>query len=253
VDLRDERDDLGEAPLSLLILIPVLGREHLILPLLDNIEQTTQKVDHRVLFICSPGDDARDRCKASGADTMTVTWKPGHGDFARKINKAFRRSKEEWLFQGATDLLFHDRWAELAFKTADATKAGVIGTNDLGNAVVMRGGHSTHTMFSRSYISEFGGGTFDNSGEVFSEKYSHNYVDTDFVQTAMMRRQFAFARNSRVEHLHPHWKKADMDDVYRKGLNDFGADAELYRQRMRGFRLEMAAQGQRRRPGTRGR
>jgi hypothetical protein len=227
----------------------VLGREHLILPLLDNIEQTTRKVDHRVLFICSPGDGARERCRASGADTMTVTWQPGHGDFAKKINRAFRRTKEEWLFQGATDLLFHDRWAELALQIANTSKAGVIGTNDLGNALVMRGRHSTHTLFSRAYIEEYGG-TFDNSGEVFSETYSHNYVDTDFVQTAMSRRQFAFALRSHVEHLHPHWKKAEMDAVYEKGLQDFGRDADLYRMRMRKMRLEMAAKGQRRRPGT---
>lgn len=232
---------------ELAILVPVLGRAHQIEPLLNSIAENTD-VDYRVVFICSPDDtEARETCLASEADTITVHWEPDRADFAKKVNLAFETVEEEWLFQGATDLLFQEKWASRALAIGDKRRVGVVGTNDLGNPLVKRGAHSTHTFFSRSYIEHFGG-TFDGSGSVFSVEYDHEFVDTEFIQTAILRRQFQASPRSFVEHLHPHWGKGEMDTTYEKATRGFLDDARIYNARMKICKLQL---GQR--PGVRGR
>ena len=48
------------------------------------------------------------------------------------------------------------------------------------------------------------------------------------------RSVFAFARQSVVEHLHPVFRRAPMDETYEVGLKDFDRDRELFLERMRG-------------------
>lgn len=217
--------------MTIAILVPVLGRSQQIKPLLESIHATTG-VEHRVIFVCSPGDEATKVCKKTGEETVVVPWEPGRADFARKINLVFPRVSEPWVFQGATDLKFHPQWAERALHVAEASRIGVVGTNDLGNPSVVRGKHSTHILFSRDYIERFGG-TYDNTGIVFSEEYDHQFVDTEFIQTAILRRQFQPCLRSVVEHLHPHWGKGEMDDTYVKSEREFREDAKIFNNRMR--------------------
>lgn len=217
-----------------MILVPVLGRAQQIEPLLENLARVTRE-DYRVAFICSPSDEeALEFCMASEADVVVTDWEPGRADFAKKINLGYQcyRQDSEWFFQAATDLLFHEAWDAKAMEVAVRTTAGVIGTNDRGNALVKRGHHSTHTFFSRTYI-EAQGGTLDGTGVVFSETYDHQYVDNEFVQTAMSRGQWAFSRLSIVEHLHPLWRKGVMDSTYEKAMRETKEDSELYLQRVR--------------------
>lgn len=217
------------------ILVPVLGREHQIEPLLDSIEQNTLG-EHVVTFICSPSDPTREACLASRAATIVVDWEPGQADFAKKINLAYAQLEPaEWYFQAATDLVFHPDWLARAMQVAQSGRFGVIGTNDLGNPLVKRGHHSTHIIFSREYIETFGG-TWDNTGAVFCELYDHQFVDTEFVQTALLRRQFRPALRSVVEHMHPHWGKGARDETYEKSERNFLADARLHNMRLRQMR-----------------
>lgn len=213
------------------ILVPVLGRPHNVAPFMESVANT--KEEHTVYFICSPKDtDQIAECRNSGAEVLVASFKPLGGDFARKINYAFDATKEPWLFQGADDIRFSPGWDRQALATAKRFRAGVIGTNDLGNPLVLRGKTSTHTLFSREYIDEYGSGTIDDSGRVFCERYDHQYVDSEFIQTAKMRRQWAFSRNSVVEHLHPHWGKGEMDTTYEKATRRTKKDMELFKERL---------------------
>lgn len=221
--------------ISIAIIIPVLGRPQQIQPVLDSIAFATTDINHRVIFVCSPNDKTRKVCQKTDAETLVVDWKPGRADFARKINYAFGQTDEKWIFQGATDLNFHPRWANNALHVAHNTGVGVIGTNDLGNPIVKRGNHATHILFSRDYIDQYGG-TYDGTGIVFSEAYSHQFVDTEFIQTAMQRGQFKPCLRSIVEHLHPHWGKGEMDDTYVKSEQDFREDSKIYGKRIREIR-----------------
>ena len=212
------------------IVVPVLGRDHQIEPLLENISQATS-VDHEVVFVCSPNDlSARKECEASGARTLISTWPPGAGDFAKKIAVAYANTDREWIFQGATDIEFSTGWDIAALETARKTGALVVGTNDEGNPSVVLGNHSTHTLIARSYCDN-PGASMDGPGSVFSLEYAHNFVDQELVNLAKARGVWAFAQDSVVRHNHPHWGRAEMDSTYTLGLSSFGRDRITFNRR----------------------
>lgn len=215
------------------LLVPVLGRAHQIKPLVENIESATT-TEHRIVFICSPkkfDPDAVEACyAATQATTLSVSWKPGRSDYAMKLEHGFLNTDEEWLFQGATDLVFYPGWDTAALAVAKQSRCGVIGTNDLGNPLVKRGRHSTHSLISREYINVYNG-TADDTGKIFSTAYDHQWTDNEFIETATLRRQFAFARRSVVEHLHPHWGKADNDPTYEKAHRKTPEDQKMFMRR----------------------
>lgn len=227
------------------LLVPVLGRAHQIKPLLESIQGASLS-EHRVVLIFSPGDDAIEAAEGSNAELLVATWAPDHADYAKKLKLGFRHTDDDWLFQGATDLVFHTGWDTAALTVAQRTHCQVIGTNDLGNPLVKRGIHSTHTLFSRSYIEEYGG-TADDSGLIFSEAYDHQWSDSEFIETARLRRQYAFAKRSVVEHMHPHWGKGQMDDTYLKALRCTSEDQKLFMRR----RAAVVRAEQKRRRGAR--
>jgi len=212
------------------VLIPVLNRPRNVTPLLESLKVT--QTPYQVFFICSPGDTAQiERCLASGQQTLIASWEAGKGDFAKKINYGFRMTTSEWLFQGADDIRFHGGWDTRALQVARHKDRMVIGTNDLHNPLVRRGGTSTHTLFRRSYIEEQGG-SLDGPGTVFHEGYDHQFVDMEFCEVAKRRGVWAFSKQSIVEHFHPHWGNAEQDETYRKGGRALSHDMRLYRRRM---------------------
>lgn len=212
------------------IVIPVLARPTNAHKVARSIHQATVQ-EHRIFFICSQGDTNEIKaCQATGENILIADWPAGKADFARKINWAFPQTDAPWVFQGADDLRFHENWDVYAVRVGDHRKVGVVGTDDMGNALVKRGAHSTHTLIRRSYITEFGG-TFDNTGLVFCELYDHQYCDNEFVQTAIMRGQWAFSKRSQVEHLHPAWSKGGEDATYRKAVRATKSDHALFMRR----------------------
>ncbi len=218
------------------ILIPVLARPDRAARVVQSIRASASRdpADVRITFICSPHDHAQfEAAVDSGADDVLVMAEdPGPGDYARKINHGFRACTGDWVFTGADDLDFHDGWAEAVLA---AGAAGVIGTNDLCNPLVMRGGHSTHSLVSRAYVNDIGGTYHDGPGMVLHEGYDHQWIDNELVQAAQARGQWAFARDAHVEHLHPLCGKGEMDDTYRKALAEGTKDSHLFRKRTREF------------------
>jgi hypothetical protein len=211
------------------ILVPVLGRPQNAQPLVDSIKQATT-VPHRILFLCTPFDvDEINAVHETGADIHNVRWEAGPGDWAKKINQGYRLTEEPFILLAADDLRFHTGWDTEVLRVAEETGAGVIGTNDLGNATVMRGLHSTHPVVRRSYVDEYG--TIDEPGKVLHEGYRHQWVDTELIATAQMRHQWAFAKGSHVEHMHPFWKKGKMDATYEKALSTPTEDFAHFNQR----------------------
>lgn len=216
---------------ELVVLVPVLGRPQNAAPLVESfIEGRT--VESHLIFICTPGDDAQiSACFRTGRAVLVMDWEAGPGDFARKINWAFRNTSEPFLFQAADDVVFCPGWDREALYVADLHGAGVVGTNDHGNPTVMRGHHSTHTLIRRAYVEEVGG-SLDGPGFVFHEGYGHQWVDTELVELAKYRGEWAFAADSAVCHEHPFWDRTVPDDAtYRKGQASASADRRLYLER----------------------
>ena len=219
------------------VVVPVLNRPHRAQPLVDSLRSTT---DTPLVFVCSKGDRRQIRaCRATGERVIVTTWVADRGDFAKKTNLAFRETSEPWVFCGADDLRFTPGWLEAAVRAGDLSGAGVVGTQDNGNPLVKRGKHATHVLVRRSYIQEWGG-TFDDTGEIFCEEDDHQFVDTELVQTAMLRRQWAFANDSVVEHLHPSWGKGATDTTYEKALRRTNEDSILFQRRMRTIKSSSA-------------
>ena len=211
------------------LLIPVLGRAHQIKPLYENIRQTTVN-EHRVVFVFSPYDHAIGAVDGLDAQIEVADWQPARSDYAKKLGLGFHATSEPWVFQGATDLVFYPAWDQHALDTARRSHATVIGTNDLGNPLVKRGVHSTHSLIHRDYLDKWGG-TVDDTGVIFSEVYDHQWTDNEFVDTARQRRQWAFSRKSIVGHRHPHRGKAEIDETYEKATRETSRDIRLYQQR----------------------
>jgi glycosyltransferase involved in cell wall biosynthesis len=215
--------------MTISILVPVLKRPQNARPLIESIAMTSSE-PHQVLFLCSPGDNEEMlACIETGADVDIVGWESGPGDWAKKINHGFTVTSSDFCLLAADDLRFHPDWDVEALRVAEETGAGVIGTNDLGNATVMRGLHSTHPLVRRSYVEEQG--TIDEPGKCLHEGYAHQWVDNELIRTAQMRGQWAFAKKSHVEHLHPLWKKGKMDATYEKALSTPKEDHALFMQR----------------------
>lgn len=208
------------------ILIPVLGRP-------DSADRAYMNARHgtvamnTVIFICTRGDHAEiEACKKTGAVVLLVD-EPG---YAAKINQGAlsELSRGEFVFLGADDLNFHREWDTIAIDRFHETRKPVIGTNDLGNPTVKAGRHATHSLVHRSYIER---GTIDEPWKLLHEGYDHNWVDTEFVETAMSRDAFTFAADSHVEHLHPFWRKGPTDVIYERGQKHYHRDGQLFRQR----------------------
>lgn len=213
------------------IVIPVLGRPEQVKRVAVSIRLNTT-VDHTILFVCSSSD--RDGYRAaceSRADVLCRPEEPGPGDFAKKINLGFENTWDPFVFLGATDLDFKPGWDVAALRVAEETGAGVVGTDDMGNPLVRRGRHATHPLVRRSYIEEFGG-TFDEEpGIVYAECYDHQLVDNELVFVAQERQQWAFARDSQVEHLHFLWRKSEKDATYEKAMARGQEDISLFGKR----------------------
>jgi hypothetical protein len=214
-----------------LVVIPVLGRPQNAATVIESLRQSDPDGVCEPVFVCSPGDNEQHEAAVrTGAFVLTVPWQRQPGDFARKTNHAAALPGDtDWVFAGADDLRFHYRWAEEAITVGEHAGAGMVGTDDLGNRQVRQGRHSTHSLFHRGYVEHCG--TVDEPGKIYHEGYDHQHVDVEAYETAVARGCFVFAARSRVEHLHPFWHKAELDETYRTALRGASADRLLFERR----------------------
>lgn len=229
------------------ILIPVLNRPQRVMPLVESIMDATEE-GFRILFITSSEDiDEQEAVEEATEMYSNIGWgctgRPaGPGDYANKINIGVAVGElsiplvSPWIFTGADDLNFHPGWDTRAYEymeTFEPNKIpGVIGTNDLGNGMVMAGRHATHSLVSRDYIRRQGG-SWSGPGQVYYEGYDHQFCDTELVAAAQQRGEWGFARESVVEHMHPFWGKGEQDATYTKGLAMSREDSKLFHERKR--------------------
>ena len=216
---------------ELALIIPMLGRAHRVGPLIESIRSATT-VDHKILFVCTEGDqEVIDAVEAQPDVEFDVIAPNERGDYAIKINHGYSITDEPHLFLGADDLAFHRGWYEAARKHLARDRINVVGTQDKANHRVRRGLHATHSLVTRSYVDEFG--TIDEPGKVLHEGYLHEFVDDEFVQTAKVRRAFAFEHRSVVEHLHPSVGKAEWDLLYQAQGARMRADRRVFIERQK--------------------
>lgn len=214
------------------ILIPVLGRPANTAPLVTSIERATT-VAHRLVFLCSPDDHRQiQAARTTGADVIVMDDGPGRGDYARKMNRGYRETAEPLVFLAADDVRFRAGWDE-ALLAACEYDVGVIGTDDLGNAKVRAGQHSTHSLVRRCYVEAMGATGDREPGLMLHEGYWHNWVDNELVEVAQACGCYMHEHAAVVEHLHPFWRKGEDDGTYERGRSHYPDDRRLYVQRRR--------------------
>lgn len=221
---------------ELLIAVPLLRRPHRVQPLLESIRNGTPE-DHRVLLLCSKGDQAViEACRAAAEEraNVEVDVLPARnsGDYAFKINAAYRQSNEPFILTAADDLNFHPGWWPAARRYFDDPRICVVGTNDLAPTERSRNGeHSTHCVIRSAYATVLG--LIDGKPGVLFDGYEHEFVDDELVGTAKFRGAWAYAADSVVEHLHPHWGKGKPDAMYRQSNRRMIRSRPLFNQRKR--------------------
>jgi hypothetical protein len=191
----------------------------------------------RVYAVCQSGDEAT---AAAWLDAGAEVLESGEQtSFAAKANLGYAKMAQPWVLLVGSDVHFYPGWLDQAMAAAAPTGAQVVGTNDCGNPRVIAGEHATHMLIRRSYIDEHGS-SWDGPGVVAHEGYRHNFVDNELVAVAKQRGVWAMALASKVEHLHPFWGRAEMDEVYKLGQSHFEEDRALFAERLAAHSPEAA-------------
>jgi len=225
---------------EIVVLVPVLNRPQNVKPLLESLRANSVSKP-AVLFVCSPGDDdSRHAITSCAAPYTVVAWSADRADWAKKLEHGRGLTVQPLMLLAADDLRFHPGWDTALIDAWRRHDIGVMGTNDMGNPQVKRGLHSTHPCVRREYADCFG--TVDDGELMLHQGYDHQFCDNELVETAMSRGCWYFCAASRVEHLHPSWKKAPLDSTYAKAFRDGKRDARLFRRRRALWRRSRAGQ-----------
>lgn len=210
------------------VIVPVLNRPHRAAPFMESLRESTDLTQ----AYAHANDADASAWLAAGANVLTTPLVT----FAEKVNDAYGRTFEPWLFLTGDDVTFHAGWADELLRVAAETGAMVVGSNDLTNARAEEGSHSPHMLISRQYIADVGA-SWDGPGVVCHSGYRHMFVDDEIVTVAKQRGVFAYATDAVVEHLHPVAEKSEVDATYRLGWSYAELDKSRFAERMREFAL----------------
>ena len=225
---------------ELAVLVPVLNRPANVAPLVESFLAGCPD-DAQLHFIVSDGDkaewDAADR-ETRGYLRMKVYSSPSANTWPEKINLAVNYLyRADWFLCAADDITFTPGWWEATAELRADPHICVIGTHDsadgTGNPRVAGWTHTCHPLIRASYIRDFG--TWDEPGKAVHDAYSHWFVDDELVNTAKMRRAWAFCPEAVLEHLHPYWGKGQWDETYTLGESNAEADKQLWFKRSAQF------------------
>jgi len=213
---------------SIVVVVPVYRRPHRIQPLLESFHAS--KADATLLFVVSP-EDREERASLADVEHLVMPARRRPGDWATKINHGYRNTTDPWILCCGDDVHFHPGWDTALFATEAETGARVIGTSDMNRRADQAGIYSPHPLVARSYADDVG--TVDGPGQIMCELYDHNFPDRELAATAIARGEWAFSRDSILEHLHPGLSDTPTDATYKLGMRNFGRDSVLFRKRSR--------------------
>lgn len=128
----------------------------------------------------------------------------------------------EAYFLGADDLWPDHGWHDEALRTHKTRNRGCIGIND----GVTDGDHlATHYLMTREFIAQH------NGGVMACPHYRSWSLDLETTERAKLAGQYAWAQHASVEHRHVHFKKAAMDETYKRGYGYHSYDALICERR----------------------
>lgn len=127
--------------------------------------------------------------------------------------------KADWFVLGSDDQVYHAGWLDNALKLAEKTGAHVVGLNDLRTNIDE---YAPHFAMSGEFIqAELG-------GFMVPPEYKTWWFDREICERAQRLGVYAACWQSVVEHCHPDWGTAKIDDTYREMTPYRDADKNLY-------------------------
>jgi hypothetical protein len=189
---------------ELAVIVPTRGRAH-VLEALHTAFADTTPVPHRLVFITDPDDPDS---QSIGSELGWAIPLATRQTYPVKVNAGVRMTHERLVLIGADDIKPRSGWLEAASAYMNSS-IGFVSLNDLGNPDVMAGVYATLPLIARWYA--------DLDDELYYERYEHCGCDVDASYMAKARGAFAYAPEAAMEHLHPAWGKAQLDDTYLDG------------------------------------
>jgi hypothetical protein len=128
----------------------------------------------------------------------------------QKWNHALRRVHRRFdaFFLGADDLWPANGWLDEVLNVQAKTGAGCVSIND---GIVNGNALGTHYLLTKDWIKT------QQNGVMCVPHYRSWGLDVETTARAKHTGTYAWAERAMVEHRHVHWKKAAMDDTYRRG------------------------------------
>ena len=132
------------------------------------------------------------------------------------------RGAADWYVLGSDDQIYSDGWLCEALKVAEETKADVIGFNDAHTNIE---NYAPHFMMSDGFVE------FVLDGYMVPPEYKTWWFDREICERAQALGAYAPAWKANVEHRHPDWGTAELDDTYKEMIPARDDDRRLYLQR----------------------
>ena len=197
------------------IWLPTYKRPHKVQEVATNIEQTT-KTPYKLYFGCEPEDlESIEACRATGHEVIINKYS---GGYSNTIQTIYEQTKEPVAFHANDDFLFLNGWDVPAMEYFKKhPEIMMLGAHD-GTS---HPSYSTIQFVRRKYIEEQSG-VVDIPNRVFYP-YNHNYQDTEFTRTAVMRGVWAKLENPCIEH-----RRFGHDETYEKNNATFSLDGDIY-------------------------
>lgn len=174
----------------------------------DNIKANT-KNSYVLYWGVEPFDtETIETAKKTGDVVVINSGKQGYSDTIQTI---YEQSNEEYWFHANDDFYFPENWDEKHIEYLDANQeVMVLGAHDGAYSP----SYSTISFCRRKYIEEMSG-VVDKPNRVFGP-YRHNYIDTEFTQTAQKRNVWARITDECIVHKHPAFTGEEKDYTYKK-------------------------------------
>ena len=224
---------VGAVTDDITILIPVLWRPH-------RVPVMLQKFDgFPVLFLADEGDEETlAELERLGAryEIGPVVPEFGTATYSSKVNHGYRVTGTPYILYASDDIEPRAGWWNSARMKLEANpNVGVLATNDMQHALVVKGKLATHGVVRRSYVEEYGSASLPGSGPVFWEGYRHWNCDVEVSYVARARGAFAYDPQSVIQHLSPRFNARVIDRTYAVGRAMRAADQAKRAQRCPGW------------------
>jgi len=206
------------------VVIPTRGRAAVLAKLVENLHETAGE-QAQPMFVVDPDDnltwEALETCWHEYEGwVQALEFKGGYPQKANAGAKASGAlSGAEFVLVGGDDVVFHDGWLDCALDVFRDPRLMVVAPNDMSP---LAGDNATFPIIRRDYIAD-PGASWDGPGTLYHPGYVHNFSDTELWTLALKRGVGRYVPECRIEHMHPSWGKAEVDETYRSGgLNSRG-------------------------------